>query len=81
MLLRASDTPKCDIALLKNMATASKLAVQFRIEFFNAFDRWQSASPDCDSTLQATFVSIAGTSDPAREIQLALKLLLWNRAA
>ena len=73
-----------DISLLKNVAMTERVRMQFRAEFFNAFNRPQYFSPNVTFTIPANNV-IGGTTPnasfgkisqagDARQIQLGLKL-------
>ena len=63
-----------DIAVGKQFQTWSeKVGLQFRAEFFNAFNTPQFANPDTTFT-NPTFGQITATSVSPRLIQLALKL-------
>jgi hypothetical protein len=63
-----------DISLAKRFPVMSdKVALQFRAEFFNAFNTPQFAAPDTNYS-NATFGQISATSVNPRLIQLALKL-------
>ncbi len=65
-----------DIALLKNSAITERLKLQFRAEFFDAFNRPTFAAPNTDPTVPG-YGAITSTNANAipREIQFALKLL------
>ncbi len=62
-----------DLSLFKNTSLAEKLTVQFRAEFFNTWNHAQFGIPINDPT-NAAFGQILSVR-PARQIQLALKLL------
>jgi hypothetical protein len=63
-----------DISLAKRFPVLSdKVALQFRAEFFNAFNTPQFATPDTNFS-NATFGQISATAVNPRLIQLALKL-------
>src|SRR5208337_417902 len=64
-----------DISLIKNTSVAERVTLQFRAEFFNAFNRAQFSPPAADPTNAATFGVISSVSGIPREIQFALKLL------
>jgi len=63
-----------DLGLYKNFPIhESKQSVQFRAEFFNAFNHVNLGG--IDGTIEdTTFGSIGGTQNDSREIQFALKL-------
>jgi hypothetical protein len=63
-----------DLALLKTTRLAEHKELQFRAEFFNAFNHAQFYVPDGNITDGATFGQVSKARDP-RLIQLALKLL------
>jgi hypothetical protein len=63
-----------DISLMKNFHFTEATYVQFRSDFLNAFNNVNLGHPDTGfSTTSSTFGRI-NTSQPAREIQFALKL-------
>ena len=52
------------------------MKLQFRTEFFNAFNQVNLGNPSSTSfSLNPNFGSIFGTQNAARQIQVALKLL------
>ncbi|MCS6816857.1 MAG: TonB-dependent receptor [Blastocatellia bacterium] len=63
-----------DLSLFKNFRVTETASVQFRAEFFNAFNRVNLGTPvaDLNSTLFGRSTGVVG--DP-RDIQLALKIL------
>jgi hypothetical protein len=73
-----------DIALIKRTSLTERVKLDFRAEFFNAFNHPQFANPDLDAGLSApelglvapnsNFGQITGMSTNPRIIQLALKL-------
>ena len=73
-----------DIALIKSTALTERVKLDFRAEFFNAFNHPQFANPDLDAGLSApelglvapnpNFGRITGPSTNPRIVQLALKL-------
>ena len=63
-----------DLALLKTTRLAEHKELQFRAEFFNAFNHAQFYVPDGNITDGPTFGQVAKARDP-RLIQFALKLL------
>ena len=66
-----------DIIFFKNFALpGEKLTLQFRTEFFNAFNTVNLANPSSGSfTRNPNFGRILATQNAARQIQFALKLL------
>ncbi|MCI0392733.1 MAG: TonB-dependent receptor [Acidobacteria bacterium] len=62
-----------DLSLFKKFAIDEKRAIEFRSEFFNAFNNPHFANPNT-SLGNANFGRITGTVLTAREIQLGLKL-------
>jgi hypothetical protein len=63
-----------DIALLKSTSVREQKQIQFRAEFFNAFNHAQFFVPDGNITDGPTFGQVTKGRDP-RLIQLALKLI------
>jgi len=64
-----------DIALTKLTRISEAHTVQFRTEFFNAFNTPQFANPALDRSVPATFGTITATSANPRIIQFALKYM------
>ena len=66
-----------DIILFKNFVLpGEKMTLQFRTEYFNAFNTVNLANPSSGSfTRNPNFGHILATQNAARQIQLALKLL------
>jgi hypothetical protein len=63
-----------DIGLMKNFHFTEAAYVQFRADFLNAFNNVNLGVPDTNfSTTSSTFGRI-NTSQPARNIQFALKM-------
>jgi hypothetical protein len=62
-----------DFSAFKNIAITEFKQLQFRAEFFNVLNHTNFRLPDSDISSR-TFNHILG-AQPAREIQLALKLL------
>jgi len=56
------------------MSIHESLRLQFRAEFFNAWNHAQFANPD-NGVADVNFGGISATTEPAREIQFGLKLL------
>lgn len=63
-----------DAAIHKSFAIHESAQLQFRAEFFNAWNHAQFANPQ-SSVTSGTFGQVNSTQEPAREIQFALKLL------
>jgi hypothetical protein len=63
-----------DLAIMKDTRVTESKTVQFRAEFFNAFNHVQFSSPGT-SINPASFGIISGLLIPARQIQFGLKLL------
>lgn len=61
-----------DISLQKNFQLTERFKLQFRSEFLNAFNRVNLAVPN--TTVATTTTGVIQASQPAREIQFALKL-------
>jgi hypothetical protein len=72
-ILVSRGTNNWDIAFLKDTALTERATLQFRTEFFNAWNHPQFNIPVFDPTSQA-FGRITSVR-PAREIQFALKLI------
>jgi hypothetical protein len=75
-IIRGPDQRNFDIALVKRTVTGwptEEANVEFRTEFFNAFNTPQFAEPDT-SVSNATFGRITATSVGPRIIQFSLKL-------
>lgn len=64
-----------DISLLKVTTFAEHQSVQFRAEFFNAFNHPQFNNPVTNQNTASTFGVIQSTSTNARVLQFALKYL------
>jgi hypothetical protein len=63
-----------DIALEKNTPLNERVSLQFRGEFFNAFNHAQFGSPN-NALNSGNFGVITSLGQPPREIQFGLKLL------
>jgi len=61
-----------DLSLFKSFAIGEKRSLQFRAEFFNAFNKTQFGPPDFGVTDPA-FGAISSVNVPPREIQFSLK--------
>ena len=68
-----------DLSLFKNIALSEKQTLQFRAEAFNTLNRSNYGVPNTtvfsSGAVSASAGLITATATPAREIQLALKLL------
>lgn len=65
-----------DFVLAKNFKRADRYAVQFRSEFFNAFNTPQFSNPVANfSNNQFGQITQTNTSLPNRQIQFGLKVL------
>jgi len=79
------DQNNWDIGVGKQTALTERLRLQFRADFFNAFNHAQFVNPDLDMGLSApalglvapnaTFGTITGTSTNPRVLQFALRLV------
>jgi hypothetical protein len=63
-----------DLGLHKEFGFTERLRLQFRSEFFNLFNTTNLGSPS-QNVSNANFGIITGVATPARQIQLALKLV------
>ena len=72
-ILTGRGTLLFDLSLLKDFALTETAKIQFRAEFFNAFNHTEFLLPSRDFTRQ-DFGRINGVG-PAREIQFALKIV------
>jgi hypothetical protein len=74
-LLRGPDQHNADLSLRKTTALIERIALEFRAEFFNAFNSAQFGNPDTTfSDGVPAFGKITSTSVAPRVGQLALKL-------
>ena len=66
-----------DVSIVRSFAVKEEVKVQFRGEFFNAFNRTEFANPGTSQgTAQFGVISgISNSANPARQVQLALKLI------
>ena len=62
-----------DLSLQKNFQITERTKLQFRTDFVNAFNR-TNLNTDCCTTAVGAGMGILSTSQPARNIQFALKL-------
>lgn len=63
-----------DFTLMKDIAMHERLKVQLRGEFFNAFNQVNFDPPESRVSARPSFGKIL-TAQPARVVQLALKLM------
>jgi hypothetical protein len=61
-----------DLSLQKNFLLSERFKLQFRSDFLNAFNRVNLAVPN--TTVQSSTTGVIQASQPARNIQFALKL-------
>jgi len=61
-----------DLALQRNFIIAEKVKLQFRGEFYNAWNHAQFSNPN-GSITSASFGAIGGTSQPGRVTELVLR--------
>jgi Carboxypeptidase regulatory-like domain/TonB-dependent Receptor Plug Domain len=73
-LLRGPTQHNLDISLRKNTALMERMNLEFRAEFFNAFNSTQYQNPDTSFSDGPAFGQITATSVAARVGQLALKV-------
>jgi hypothetical protein len=59
---------------MKNFAIWERLNLQFRAEFFNAFNHPNFANPNTDISVPSRVGTITGTTGTPRVIQFALRL-------
>lgn len=72
-MVRGPDQRNSDIALMKETSVRERLKVEFRWEFFNAFNTPQFSNPRTDAS-SGSFGKITSTSVNPRIMQVALKL-------
>jgi len=70
--LRGPGLYNWDISLQKNFLLGERFRLQFRSDFLNAFNRVNLAVPN--TTVATSTTGVINASQPARNIQLALKL-------
>lgn len=63
-----------DVGIHRDIPIHESTRLQFRAEFFNAWNHAQFANPD-QNVADVNFGQVSSTQEPAREIQFALKLL------
>jgi len=74
--LRADGTKNFDLSLFKNnYLREGKWNVQFRAEFFNAFNRPQFGAPGNQVDNTGSFGIVSGQANGPRQIQMAVKLI------
>ena len=73
-LLRGPSQHNVDLALRKSTPLTERIGLEFRAEFFNAFNSTQFANPDTTFSDGTAFGKITSTSVAPRVGQLALKL-------
>ena len=71
--LRSDAANNVDLSMLKNFHISEKMALQYRFEAFNAFNRTQFAAPNLSPTSSA-FGTINSQANVSRSIQMGLKL-------
>jgi hypothetical protein len=64
-----------DISIIKNTKIRERTTVQFRAEFYNAFNHAQFNPPTNDFNADGAFGLVTSTSVPPRILQFGLKLL------
>ena len=74
MLLDSPALHNWDIAVLKNFALGERFKLQFRSEFYNAYNFEHFSAPN-GRVGTSTYGRITSTSGDPRDIQFALKLL------
>jgi hypothetical protein len=72
--LTGPDQQNLDISVVKFIPVKESFNVEFRTEFFNAFNRANFANPNSNVAIPSTFGRITSTSSGPRVIQFALKL-------
>ncbi|MGA9353229.1 MAG: carboxypeptidase regulatory-like domain-containing protein [Terriglobales bacterium] len=73
-MLRGPSQHNVDLSLRKTTKLAEHMGLEFRAEFFNAFNSTQYSNPDTSFSDGPTFGQIQSTSVASRIGQLALKL-------
>ena len=63
-----------DLSLFKKFAIKERVRMQFRAEFFNAFNRFHFGTPNT-TVNSAAFGVITGQANAPRQVQFGLKLL------
>src|SRR4029077_3603156 len=72
-LLRGPGLANFDLGLMKNFRVKERAGVQFRGEFFNAFNKPNFSNPSTNLNSSSSFGKISSAEDP-RIVQFALKL-------
>jgi hypothetical protein len=72
--LRGPGVANTDLSLFKSVSMSERLKLQFRAEFFNAFNRPEFDVPNTQLG-SAGFGVISSQANQPRDIQFALKLL------
>jgi len=73
-ILRGPDQQNVDLSVVKFIPIQEKTKLEFRSEFFNAFNRVNFANPNNNVLVPATLGAITSTATGPRVIQFALKL-------
>jgi len=72
--LRADGAHNFDFSVIKNTSITEKVSIQFRLEFFNAFNHPTFNGPEL-SPVNTNFGNITSQSNLARTTQMALRLV------
>ncbi|MBM3785963.1 MAG: hypothetical protein FJW30_16510 [Acidobacteria bacterium] len=72
--VRGDSVRNWDLSLFKEFQVREKMNLQFRTEFFNAFNRVRFSGPNTTVTSNA-FGTVNGQSNSPRQVQFGLKLL------
>jgi hypothetical protein len=73
-ILRGPDQRNVDLSVVKFIPVRERTRLEFRSEFFNAFNRVNFANPNNNVLVPATLATITSTATGPRVIQFALKL-------
>jgi len=73
-ILRGPAQNNVDLSIVKLIPVKEATRLEFRTEFFNAFNRVNFANPNNNVIVQPTLATITSTSSGPRVIQFALKL-------
>ena len=73
-ILRGPDQRNVDFSIVKFIPLQEKTRLEFRSEFFNAFNRVNFANPNNNVLVPATLATITSSASGPRVIQFALKL-------
>jgi len=73
-ILRGPDQRNVDLSVVKFVPVKEAVKMEFRTEFFNAFNRVNFALPNNNVLVPATLGAITATAAGPRVIQFALKL-------